>query len=230
MSKPLRVISSMATRQLLAELAGDYTKATGQRIELEAVGGVDAARRVQAGEAFDGVVLAANAIAQLISSGHALRGSAVDLVQSGIAVAVRAGAVHPRIDSEQALRDAVLKARAVGYSTGPSGTYLLSIFERWGVRAELGGRIVQAPPGVPVASLVAEGRVELGFQQLSELIHATGIDVVGPLPPATQQITVFAAAIVATSAQPKATSDFITYMASPATRDAKRRQGLEPAV
>jgi molybdate transport system substrate-binding protein len=152
-----------------------------------------------------------------------------DLVLSGISVAVRSGCAHPRIESEQALRETIQQARTIGYSTGPSGTHLLGLLERWGLRQQMGDRIVQAPPGVPVASLVADGSVELGFQQLSELIHAPGIEVIGPLPPGTQQMTAFTAAIVSGSEQIDAARAFIAFMASPAAHEAKRHQGMEPA-
>jgi molybdate transport system substrate-binding protein len=229
MTQALKLISSMATRQLLTELATVHTQTTGQAIELEAVGGVDAARRVQSGETFDVVVLASAAIRQLSSTARVIDDSVRDLVFSGISVAVRAGCAHPRIESELALRETIQRARAIGYSTGPSGTHLLGLLERWGLRHEMGTRIIQAPPGVPVASLVADGRVELGFQQLSELIGAPGIEVLGPLPPGAQLMTAFTAAVVAGSQQIDAARALISFMASPATRAAKRRQGMEPA-
>ncbi len=127
------------------------------------------------------------------------------------------------------MRQAVLSARSLSYSTGPSGVQLAKLFERWGIAAELAPRIVQAPPGVPVGTLVARGEVELGFQQLSELIHLDGIEIVGPLPPEMQIITTFSAGVCAKSAQAEAVRDLLAYWASPRTADAKRRQGMEPA-
>jgi molybdate transport system substrate-binding protein len=88
---------------------------------------------------------------------------------------------------------------------------------------------VQAPPGVPVARLVAQGDVALGFQQLSELLHVPGIRIVGPLPPGVQIMTTFAAALASTCTQPEAARALLAYMASPAADEAKRRQGMEPA-
>jgi molybdate transport system substrate-binding protein len=226
---PIRGISSMATRQLLQELAADYTGRSGQPVAIEAVGGVDAARRVAAGEAFDMAVLASDAIDKLIAGGHILAGSRVDLVRSGVSVAVRAGAARPDISSEDAVRSAVLAARSVGYSTGPSGVALLKLFERWGIAGELQGRLVQAPAGLPVGSLVAQGEVALGFQQLSELIHLEGIDVVGPLPDAIQITTIFSAGVCGATQRPDAVRALLAFMASDAAADAKRRQGTEPA-
>jgi molybdate transport system substrate-binding protein len=225
----LKGISSMATRQLLAELAAAYAERTGQVVQIEAVGGVDAAKRVQAGEAFDLVVLAADAIDKLAQAGRVVGGSRVDLVRSGVSVAVRAGADRPDISSEDAVRRAVLEARNVGYSTGPSGVALLKLFERWGIAEQLQGRLVQAPAGVPVGSLVAQGEVALGFQQLSELIHLEGIDIVGPLPDDIQITTIFSAGVCAATQRADDVRALLAFMASSDADDAKRRQGTEPA-
>ncbi|MFI8617774.1 substrate-binding domain-containing protein [Acidovorax sp. NPDC077693] len=229
MPQHLRGISSMATRQVLAELTAGFEQATGHRASIEAVGGVDAAQRVMAGEAFDVVVLAADAIAKLLAAGCIVPGSVVDLVHSGVAVAVPAGAPQPDIGSEDAVRQAVLAARSISYSTGPSGVALAKLFERWGIAGEIAGRMVQAPPGVPVGSLVAKGEVALGFQQLSELLHVQGIAIVGPLPPAIQITTTFSAGIGALSQQADAARELLVYMASPQAAGAKRKQGMDPA-
>jgi molybdate transport system substrate-binding protein len=229
MNSPISGISSMATKGLLAELAQAYGQRSGRAVAIEAVGGVDAAKRVQAGEPFDVVVLASDAIDKLLAAGHLAAGSKVDLVHSGVSVAVRAGAPRPDIGSEEALKRAVLAARSVGYSTGPSGVQLAKLFERWGIADQLRERIVTAPPGVPVGALVARGEVELGFQQLSELMHLEGIDVLGPLPEPVQIVTTFSAGVGAASAQPDAARALLHFMASPAAADAKQRQGMTPA-
>jgi molybdate transport system substrate-binding protein len=175
------------------------------------------------------VALSRDAIEKLVATGHLTGGSAVDLAQSPVAVAVRAGARRPDIGNEDAVRRAVLAARTIGVSTGPSGVALGRLFERWGIASELRDRIVTAPPGVPVGAFVANGQVELGFQQLSELAHLEGIDVLGPLPPAIQIVTSFAAAIGAAARQPEAAQSLILFLASPAAAEAKRRHGMEPA-
>jgi molybdate transport system substrate-binding protein len=222
-------ISSMATRLLLAELAGAYERVAHARVRIESVGGVDAAKRVAAGEALDVVFLASDAIDKLIAAGHAHTGSRVDLVHSGVAVAVRAGAAQPDVSSEEAVRQAVLAASSLSYSTGPSGVALAKLFERWGIAEEIKGRIVTPPPGIPVGSLVAKGEVALGFQQLSELIHVPGIQILGPLPDAIQITTTFSGAVCATSRQPEAVRDLLRYMAAPEAAEAKRKQGMDPA-
>lgn len=231
MTTPLRLISSMATRALLADLAAACAREPARaELALESVGGVDAARRVRAGEPFDAVVLAADAIDALAAEGHIVPGSRVDLVRSEVAVAVRAGAARPDIGSEAAVRSAVLAAGSLGYSTGPSGVQLLQLFERWGIAEQIRSRLVQAPPGVPVGRLVAEGRVELGFQQAPELIGLPGITVLGALPAPIRITTVFAAGLAAASTQPAAVRALLAWMASPATADIKQRNGMEAAA
>lgn len=229
MSTPLLGISSMATRQVLAELVAAYQKHAGQEVAIASVGGVDAARRVAAGEVFDVVILASDAIDRLIASGHVLAGSKVDLVHSGVAVAVRKGAPQPDISSEAAVRQAILAARNLSYSTGPSGVALAKLFERWGIAGQIKDRIVTPPPGIPVGSLVAKGEVALGFQQLSEMLNLEGLNVLGPLPPAIQITTTFSAGVCASSQQTDAVRAMLAYMASPAAAEAKRRQGMDPA-
>jgi molybdate transport system substrate-binding protein len=218
-------ISSMATRALLAELVAAYEAP----VAMESVGGVDAAKRVQAGESFDVVVLASDAIDKLVAAGRVLAGSKADLVHSDVAVAVKAGAAHPDIASEAAVKRAVLAAPTLGYSTGPSGVQLAKLFERWGIAEQIAPRIVTAPPGVPVGTLVARGDVALGFQQLSELMGLQGIDVLGPLPPAIQITTTFSAGVCAASTQADAARALIAFLASPDTAPIKQRHGMEPS-
>lgn len=222
------MISSMATRELLARLAEGYQRQTGVEVQAQAGGGVEVARRISAGEAFDVVVLAANAIDRLIAEGRVV-GERVDLVRSGVAIAVREGASQPAIGNEEEVKAAVRAAASLSYSTGPSGVYLEQLFARWGILDEVRPRIVVPPPGVPVGSLVADGRVALGFQQLSELMNLKGITVLGPLPDAIQTLTVFSGGVCAASTRAQQAAALLEFMRSPAVADLKRHHGMEPA-
>lgn len=228
MTTALTVISSMATRLILGELAGLHQARTGTAVDVRSMGGVEAARLVRAGEAVDMVVLASTVMAQLEAEGHIRRGGIRGFTRSGMAIAVRAGAEAPDISSEDAVRRAVLAGPRIGYSTGPSGDHLISLCARWGLAGD-SDRLVKAPPGVPVGKLLADGDADLGVQQLSELIHAPGVQVIGPLPPEIQAITVFSAGVSARSEHPAEAEALITFLASPEADAAKRAQGMEPA-
>ncbi|MCG3188324.1 MAG: Aconitate isomerase [Burkholderiaceae bacterium] len=227
MSQRITGISSMATRALLADLARECERRTGIALTIESVGGVDAARRVEAGEAFDVVFLASDAIDRLVASGHVL-GPRSDLARSPVAVAVRAGAPRPDVSTPAALEAAVLGATRISYSTGPSGAHLRRLFDQWGIAAEIAPRLVQAPPGVPVGALVARGDVDLGFQQLSELMNLPGVDVIGALPGETQFITTFSAGLCAQSQRADLVRAVLAFMTSPTTAQCKRGHGMEP--
>jgi molybdate transport system substrate-binding protein len=217
-------LSSMATRRILADLAQDYESQTGVRVEIRSMGGVEAAKLVRAGEATDIVVLPSKVMASLAAEGHLAKGATRDFARSEIGVAVRAGSALPSLANEQAVKQAMLDSRRLCYSTGPSGDHLKALCEQWGVTGAL-----VAPPGVPVAALVANGEADLGFQQLSELIGQPGIEIVGPLPAEIQALTVFSAGVSATSREPEAARALVSYLASVETDAAKRRHGMEPA-
>lgn len=229
MTAALKMMSSMATRELLAELAARYQQQHGVAVHAEAAGGVDVARRIAAGESCDVVVLASGAIDKLIADGAVLAPRR-DLVRSGVAIAVRAGAAAASVATPEQVRAAVLAAPSISYSTGPSGVYLEKLFKHWEILDEIRPRIVVPPPGVPVGSLVADGRVALGFQQLSELMNLPGIHVLGPLPDAIQTMTVFSGGACASGTQHEAARALLEFLSSPAMASIKQRHGMEPAA
>jgi molybdate transport system substrate-binding protein len=225
----LTLISSMATKALLADLVNAFTQQNPDTtVTVTSVGGVDAAKRVQAGESFDIVALASDAIEKLAAGGFVVGSTRTDMVHSAVAVAVRTGAPLPDIGSEAALRAAVLAAPTLGYSTGPSGVQLAALFERWGIAQQIAPRIVVPPPGTSVASLIAQGKVALGFQQRSEMVGAADIEVIGGLPEAVQIMTTFSAACSSACTQAKAVQAFLHFAASPGTAALKQRHGMIP--
>lgn len=225
---PIKILTSMATKDALDGLVREYSQAATQPIEVESVGGVNAANRVRAGEVLDVIVLADNVIDTLIAEGKVRAGSRYDFASSGVTVCVRAGARKPDLSSADAVRQAVLAAPSVGYSTGPSGVYLEKLFDYWGITDAIKSKLVIAPPGVAVGGLVAEGRAALGFQQMSELIHIKGIDIVCGLPPDIQRRTMFSAGIAVTSQNVMVTRALLNFMLSPAAAATKRKNGMEP--
>jgi molybdate transport system substrate-binding protein len=222
-------LSSMATRHILADLARDYELQNGIRVEIRSMGGVEAAKLTRAGEPVDFVALASKVMQSLEAEGHVAPGATMDFARSEIAIAVPAGARHPGVESQYAVRQAIVAAKRVCYSTGPSGDHLKSLCEKWGIAKSVLGHALVAPPGVPVASLVARGDADLGFQQLSELIGQVGVEVVGSLPPEIQAVTVFSAGVSSASGQPDAARALVSYLASAQAGDVKRRHGMSPA-
>ena len=219
----------MATRQLLADLSHSFAVIAPWNVEIESIGGVDAARQVRGGKAIDVIVLASNVMEQLEKEGWVVPGTRSDIARSGVAIAVRSGLPRPAIASEEDVKQAVLGAGKISYSTGASGDYLKRLFARWNIAELIADRTVEAKPGVPVGQLVARGEADLGFQQLSEFLDVDGIDVVGPLPADIQTMTAFTAGIGTRAAHPDGARAVIAYLISPETQAAKQKLGMEAA-
>lgn len=224
----MRAISSMATRHVLTALLNASEAAGLTATTLESVGGIDAARRVRSGEGFDLVFLADPAIRELADDGLLSRGTITPLVLSQVAVAVRsehgrsteqiAGTAYSDGDEFFA---ALLDAERIGYSTGPSGTELLRMIRERDLGDLLEPRLVQARPGVPVASLLADGDADLGLQQLSELVGQPGIRVLGVLPPDCAIDTVFSGAVSTAATDPAGAAAVLSFLASAVTAPIK---------
>ena len=164
----------------------------------------------------------------LVKQGKVVPDSRVDLVNSRIGVAVKAGAPKPDISSVDALKRALLTAKSVAYSDSASGVYISDeMFDKLGIAEAMRDKAKKVP-ATPVAEIVARGEAELGFQQISELKPVAGIEIVGPLPDELQKITVFAAGIASVSKEPGAAKSLIKFLASPAARNVITKSGLEP--
>ncbi|GAA3939940.1 substrate-binding domain-containing protein [Microbacterium soli] len=229
----MKAISSMATRHALTDLFAAAAQAGLPRVRLESVGGVDAASRVADGELFDLVLLAAGALGRLADAGHVDAATVRPLMLSQTAAAVPDPSVVSAplqegiafADAAQ-LRDALRSARRIGYSTGPSGTALLRMIEEWGLADELDGGLVQARSGIPVAASLSSGDVDLGFQQLSELVGQPGIRILGRLPDDCAIDTVFAGAVATASADSAGAAEVLAFLASDATVAIRRRHAF----
>jgi len=184
--------------------------------------------RLERGEGADVVIMVGYALGDLVSQGKVKADSRVDLVNSLIGIAVKAGAPRPDISSPEALRRALLAAKSIAYSDSASGVYISTeMFQRLGIGEEMKDK-ARKIPAEPVAGVVARGEAEIGLQQFSEMLPIPGIDIVGPLPPELQKITVFSAGIASVSKEPDAGKALIKFLASPAARDTIVKSGLEP--
>jgi molybdate transport system substrate-binding protein len=188
--------------------------------------------RLARGEAADVVILDGGAADELGQRGLVRADSKIELARSLIGMVVRAGAAKPDISSVEALRSTLLAARSIAYSDSGSGTYLsTTLFPRLGVADQVAGksRKVRGPPsGEPVAAVVARGEAEIGFQQVSELIHVPGIAFVGAIPVEVQPKIFFAGALTRTVRQPEAASALIRFLASPEAAAVISKAGLVP--
>ena len=222
----IRVMCSLAMKAAMMELGPQYEHESGRRVVLQWAGGVDIAKKLRAGDSSDLVMMAGAAIDDLVKEGLVAAGSRVDLAKSKVGVAVPAGAARPDISSAETVMRAVLAAKKVAYSSGPSGVYLARVFEKWKVAAD---KLHQTAPGVPAGEVAARGEAEIAFQQVSELLPVKGIDYVGPLPEELQLVTVFSAGTPAKANDAAGAKALTDYLKSPAVAGLLRSCGLEPA-
>ncbi|MFD5224186.1 substrate-binding domain-containing protein [Microbacterium sp. NPDC058342] len=228
----------MATRHVLGDLTVAAHGAGLPRLDVESVGGVDAAKRIAAGEPFDLVFLADGALAKLAAAGHVEVSTVTPLMLSPVAIAVPSGCGEqsggpqlPAFADAAQVRAALRAASRVGYSTGPSGTALVNMIDEWGMTGEVGDRLVQASPGIPVAKLLAEGQVDLGFQQLSELTRQPGVRVLGVMPDECAIVTVFSGAIASASGEKATAALALRFFASEAAAPIKAQHAFgDPAL
>jgi molybdate transport system substrate-binding protein len=222
----IQVMCSLAFKAAYIELVPRFERESGMKIASQFVGGVDIRKRLREGADADLVIMAGAAIDDLIGEGLVAPGSRVDLVRSKIGVAVRAGAPRPDISSPDALKRALLAANAIAYSSGPSGVYLVKVFERWAIPA---GKLKQSAPGVPAGDIIAKGDAEIGFQQISELMPVKGIDYIGPIPEEIQHVTIFSAGTSARAKQGEAAKALTRFLTSRDVVPVLAKHGLDPA-
>jgi molybdate transport system substrate-binding protein len=224
----IRVLSTQATEQSYRELVPLFEKATGHKVTTLFTGTLDADKRLAAGASYDLLIMARDSIEQHVKDGKVVQGSRVDLAHSGVGVGVKAGMTKPDIRSTDALKRTLLSAKSIGYSSGPSGNYVVTMFERLGIADQLKPKLKQTASGVFVGGIIASGEVEIGFQQVSELSQYEGVDYVGPLPAELQRFTTFSSGILAGAKEIDAARALVRYLTSPEAGAVFRKRGMEP--
>jgi len=224
----VKVMASAAVKEAYLDLVPGFEKTTGHKVTTIWDGTANITKRIGEGEVVDIVIVPPANLEKLVQDGKLVPGSKTDIAKSGVGVAVRAGLPKPDISSGEALKQAALAAKSVAYSSGPSGLYLAELFRKMGIADQIKDKVKQTPSGVQVGEVVARGEADLGFQQVSELLHVKGIDYVGPLPPDVQHITVFSAALHKGTTAPDAAKALVKFLTAPEAAAIIRRTGMEP--
>ena len=224
----IKVLSTQATEEAYRELVPQFEKASGHKVTTVFTGTLDANKRLATGEVYDLLIMSGPSIEEHIKAGKVVPGSRVDLAKSGVGVGVKAGASKPDISSTDAVKKTLLAARSIGYSTGPSGNYVIGLFQRMGIADEIKGKLKQTPTGVFVGSIIASGEAEIGFQQVSELSHFAGVDYVGPLPADIQHYTMFSSGIIVGTKEAEAAKALVKFITSSGAAAAFKKRGMEP--
>lgn len=224
----ITVVGSPGFREAYTELLPGFEKMTGNKVTTNWGGVTEVAKRVADGETADIVILPVAQIDDLIARGKLVKATRVIVAKSGVGVAVRKGAPRIDVSSGDAVRRALFAAKSIAYSTGPSGAHMAGLIRKWGIADQLKGKIVISPADAPVGVVVARGGAEIGFQQVSELIHVKGIDYLGPLPADIQETTVFAAAVHKDAHSPDAARTLIKYLSAPEAAPVIRKTGMDP--
>jgi molybdate transport system substrate-binding protein len=227
MATELKVISSQAIKEAYLAFAPEFERVSGYKVNTTWNGTNDILKKLRAGEIFDMVIMVTPSMETMIKEGKVVADSRVDLVRSGIAIAVRQGAPKPDISTVDAVKRALLTAKGIGYSSGPSGVFLADLFKAWGIWDQVGPKITQTPPGTPVGSILARGDVDLGFQQVSELLLYPGIQYVGPVPAEMDTVSVFAGGVHTGASHPDAAREYIKFISSPAALPFIKQTGME---
>jgi molybdate transport system substrate-binding protein len=228
MENVVRLLSTLALMGAVRSLAGRYQAELGARIDADFAPTLGLLDRLRGGEAADVVVLTREGLDELASEGAVVADSRVDLARSYVGIAVKAGADHPDIATEAALRATLLGAGSVAYSRiGASGIFFAQLIERMGIASEINAKARITPSGFTAERLVT-GDADLAVQQISELKQVAGVEIVGPIPLHMQSPAVFSAGRLAASKRVVQADELLRYLASPEAAPVLRDSGLEP--
>jgi molybdate transport system substrate-binding protein len=227
MENVVRLLSTLALMGAVRSLAGGYQAAGGTRIDADFAPTLALLDRLRGSEAADVVVLTREGLDDLAAEGIVVADSRIDLARSYIGIAVRAGADHPDISTEPALRATLLGARVAYSRIGASGIFFAQLIERMGIASEVNAKARIVPSGFTAEQLVS-GEADLAVQQISELKQVAGVEVIGPIPHQMQSPAVFSAGRLAASKRVVQADELLNYLASPEVAPVLRASGLEP--
>jgi molybdate transport system substrate-binding protein len=227
----ITVIASTTMREVMAELVPMFERASGHKVAISFLSGALLPVKVREGAQADLVVTTPQTIDDLVTAGKLVAGTRVDFVHSGAGVAVRAGAKRPDIATPDAFKTALLAAKTVGYSQGPSGVHFMTVLTRLGITDQVKAKGVVPPLGQRVGTLIAEGKAEIGVQQITELLQIPGIDFVGPLPQGLQGCPIVYATATPTSAKEHdAAAALVKFLGSEQALPVIKKVGLHPPL
>ena len=223
----IKIFTARALATVLAEIGGEFERATGHTLVVISDLPTSFLRRVEAGEHFDLLISGSVPVDEWIRDGRLIATTRTDIARSGIGVEVRAGAPKPDISSVDAFKRALLNAKSIAYLKVGSGVYLDGLLERLGIHTAIKSRVTR-PDSDIVSELVAKGEIELGMTVITQILTTPGVDLVGPLPREIQSYVTFVAAVGAESNAKDAAKDLIQFLKSPRAIAVIRAQGMEP--
>ena len=224
----IKVIAANALKDGYAELVASFEKSSGHKVATTWAGTVNATKRVSDGEVYDLVIIGSNNIDQLIAAGKVAAGSRADFAKTGIGTAVRAGLPKPDVSSSDAVKAAVLAAKSIVYSAGPSGAYVVELLKKRGIAEQVASKVKQPSSGAEVAAILARGEADFGFAQASEFLNVPGLIDLGPLPASIQNFTIYAVGLHVAAPSPDAAKALVMHLKAPEAAPAIKKMGMEP--
>ncbi len=227
-SAEIKVIAANALKDGYTELVAAFEKSSGHKVVTTWAGTENATKRVSDGEVYDLVIIGSRNIEQLIAAGKLATGSRADFAKTGVGIAVRAGLPKPDVSTIDAVKAAVLAAKSIVYSAGPSGAYVEEMLKRMGVAERVASKVRRPSSGAEVAAILARGEADLGFAQLSEFLNLPGLVDLGPLPASIQNFTIYAVGLHVAAPSPDAAKALVKHLKAPEATSAIKKMSMEP--
>lgn len=223
----ITIFTTRAIATVLAEVGGEFERATGHTLIVVSDLPTGFLRRVNAGAHFDVLISGSTPVDEWIRDGRLVATTRTDLARSGIGVEVRAGRPKPDISTVEAFKRALLNAKSIAYLRVGSGIYLEGLIERLGLSGAIRSKVTR-PDADVVSELVAKGDIELGMTVITQILTTPGVDLVGPLPADVQSYVTFVAAVGVASTVNEQARELIRFLKTPRAVAVITAQGMEP--